>query len=259
VLPSENPPARVVVTAGAAGIGLAIATRFLRGGARVAICDISDEALAEASRAEPAFLALKADVGRPLEVERLFGDILEQFERVDVLVNNAGIGGQRAPIEWLDYDAWDDCIRTNLSGVFYCMRQVIPVMKALRSGAIVNIATSSVRTGLPQRLPYVASKGGLIALTYNAARELGPFGITCNAVSPGLIDNARGRALVQRYASEHAIAYDEAEAASLAYVSTRRWTRMEEVAEAVYFLAGAGARQITGQEIGVCGNAEWEG
>jgi NAD(P)-dependent dehydrogenase (short-subunit alcohol dehydrogenase family) len=131
-------------------------------------------------------------------------------------------------------------------------------MKRQGSGTILNISTSSVRTGLPYRSAYVASKAGLISLTQNAARELGPFGIRCNAILPGIIDNPRGRALIDRYARERSIDRETASKSFLSYVSMRTMIAPEEVADLCLFLAGPGGRHITGQAIGVCGNVEWE-
>ena len=189
-------PQRVVVTAGASGIGLAIAQKFLSEGADVFICDIAAPALEAALAENPKLQGMLANVGDPSSVEAFFNKALATLGGIDVLVNNAGIGGPRANVEDIDYQDWDDCIRINLSGMFYCVIQVIPAMKAQGAGCIINISTSSVKTGLPNRLPYVASKVGVLGLSHNLARELGASNIRVNTILPGLMDNPRGRGLV---------------------------------------------------------------
>jgi len=249
---------RVIVTAAASGIGLAVAQKFLAHNAKVFICDVAQETLDTALQANPGIQGALADIGNPLHVETFFNDAITVMGGVDVLVNNAGIGGPNANIEEIGYTDWDDCIRINLSGMFYCVKQVIPTMKAQRSGSIINISTSSAKTGLPSRLPYVASKVGVLGLSHNLARELGEFNIRCNTILPGLMDNPRGRLLVTRYADQKAISVEEAEQEFLKYVSLRSWIQPSEIADTAHFLASPEARHITAQEIAVDGNCEWE-
>ena len=249
---------RVVVTAGASGIGLAIAQKFLAEGAAVFICDIAAPALETALAENSGLQGALANVGDPVSVEAFFNKALLILGGIDVLVNNAGIGGPRANVEEIDYQSWDDCIRINLSGMFYCVKQVIPSMKAQGSGCIINISTSSAKTGLPNRLPYVASKVGVLGLSHNLARELGASNIRVNTILPGLMDNPRGRGLVANYANEHDLSIEEAETEFLKYISLKSWIKPSEIGDAAFFLASDQARHITGQEIAVDGNCEWE-
>ena len=249
---------KIIVTAGASGIGLAIAQKFLREGAQVFICDISAAALDEALNENPLLQGALANVGDPQSVENFFNAAVASLGGINVLVNNAGIGGPRAAVEDIEYSDWDDCILINLSGMFYCVKQVVPAMKQQGGGSIINISTSSAKTGLPNRLPYVASKVGVLGLSHNLARELGPDNIRVNTILPGLMDNPRGRALVANYAKENQIALDKAEQEFLKYISLKRWTQVEDIANTAYWLASDSARQITGQEIAVDGNCEWE-
>ena len=199
-----------------------------------------------------------ADVGNPQQVEAFIEQAINLMGSIDVLVNNAGIGGPKAAIEDIDYQDWDDCIRINLSGMFYCAKQVIPAMKKQGSGCIINISTGSAKTGLPKRLPYVASKVGVLGLSHNLARELGEFNIRCNTILPGLMDNPRGRSLVAKHAEENQLTIEQAEAEFLKYSSMRCWIQPAEIADAALFLASDGAKHITAQEIAVDGNFEWE-
>jgi NAD(P)-dependent dehydrogenase (short-subunit alcohol dehydrogenase family) len=249
---------RVLITAGAAGIGRAIAAAFHETGARVLICDIDGEALARLAEELPGACTVACDVADPKAVRDLFHRAGEALGGLDVLVNNAGIGGGANPIADIDTDTWQRTIAVNLSGMFYCLREAAPLMIRQRHGAVINISTASVRTGLPLRLPYVTSKEGVLGLTRNAARELGPNNIRCNAILPGLIKNERGKALVDLRARKRGITYEAAEASYLEYVSMRTWIEPQEVADLAVFLASEKARHITGQFIAVDGNMEWE-
>lgn len=256
--PLETLTPKVVITAGASGIGLAIAQAFLKQGAQVTICDVDETALTDAMASNEGLRGAVADVGDPQQVEAFFSKAINEMDGIDVLVNNAGIGGGRAAVEEIDYNDWDDCIRINLSAMFYCVKQVVPHMKAQRDGCIINISTSSAKTGLPYRLPYVASKVGVLGLTHNLARELGEFNIRCNSILPGLMDNPRGRSLVAKNAVAAGQTEAEAQNEYLKYISMRSWIQPSEIADAALFLASAAAKHISAQEISVDGNFEWE-
>jgi NAD(P)-dependent dehydrogenase (short-subunit alcohol dehydrogenase family) len=131
-------------------------------------------------------------------------------------------------------------------------------MKAQKSGAIINISTVSVRTGMTNRLPYITSKQGVMGLTHNVARELGPWNIRCNAILPGLIDNTRGRAILARKAEADGRTLEETEEEYLRYISMRCWIKPKEVGDLVVFLSSEKAKHISGQFIAVDGHMEWE-
>lgn len=246
------------MTAGASGIGRAIAERFHNDGHLVHICDVSQENIDSALSACPGMKGELADVGDAQAVEAFFNHVMEESGGIDVLINNAGIAGPRAPLEQIDYSDWDNTIRVNLNGMFYCIKQVIPHMKKQQDGSIINISTGSTRTGLPYRLPYVAGKEGVNGLTRNVARELGPYNIRCNAILPGMVDNARGRAVLNKLAEQRNESLEQTTENLLRYVSMRTLIAPEEIAEMAYFLASDASHHVTGQLIGVCGNLEWE-
>jgi len=249
---------RVIVTAGGSGIGRAIAEHFLASGASVHICDISQEALDDALSSNPGMCGSIANVGQPKDVDRLFEEAVAWMGGLDVLVNNAGIGGPNAAVDEMEDDEWDLTIQINLNGAFYCAKRAARIMKRQESGCIINISSTSARTGLPNRAPYVASKVGLEGLTRNLARELGPFGIRCNAVLPGSIENERGRMLLKRLADREGISIDEARNRRLKYISMRTRIDPGEIADVVVTLTTHPFRHVTGQLLSVCGNAEWE-
>ncbi|MGY8985968.1 MAG: SDR family oxidoreductase [Sphingomonadales bacterium] len=250
---------KVLVTAGASGIGLAISLEFLKTGADVFICDVSDVALKEALTQNPRLRGCVADVGVPLEVEAMFAEVLKAFGGLDILVNNAGIGGQRGLVEDLDYDQWDRTIGVNLNGMFYCIKNAIPLMKKQGSGCVINISTASVKVGLPNRLPYIASKAGVMGLSHTLAREVGPSNIRSNCILPGFIDNQRGSDIASAYAKDLGVSLEEVEKSFLKTISMRTKIKMSEIGEMAVFLASDKAKHITAQEIAVDGNLEWEG
>ena len=255
-LPSSH---TVLITAGGSGIGLAIAERFLANGARVHICDVSEQALSAAMDANPGLTGSAADVSCPDSVAALFDEALTLFGgRLDTLVNNAGIGGPTAAVEDISCDEWQRVFNVNVNGMFYCVRQAVPVMKRQQQGCIINISTVNARIGLPLRTPYVASKAAVLGLTDNLARELGPAQIRCNAILPGPVDNPRGRALIAAKAEQHKQSLQQAETEFVRYISLRTLIDSDAIGNMAVFLASEAGSYISGQHIGVCGNTEWE-
>ena len=166
---------RVLVTAGASGIGRAIVEALLAAGARVHLCDVDELALAEIAAAHPALLeSSRADVADEAAVDRLFADLARSLGGLDVLVNNAGIAGPTAPIEEVDPAEWRRCLEVDLTGQFLCARRAVPMLKTAGGGAIINMSSAAGRLGYAFRTPYAAAKWGVIGLTQSLAKELGP-------------------------------------------------------------------------------------
>jgi len=249
---------RAIITGGGRGIGRATAERFLAAGAKVHVCCVTEESLHSVLADNPGLHGSLVDVGVSDQVTHLFADAAAHLGGLDILVNNVGIGDPRAPIEEVTDDQWRRAFAVNVDGMFYCIKRAVPLLRAAGGGAIINISTASTRTGLPFRTPYVASKWAVEGLSSNLARELGPDKIRCNSILPGMINNPRGRRLVERLAAERGQDYAAAEARYFSFVSTRSWIEPEEVADMAAFLASDAARNVSGQAIGVCGNMEWE-
>ncbi len=243
----------VLVTAGAANIGLAIALLFQERGDRVAVCDVDPGALARAAAA--GLDAHHADVADAAAVDALVAGL----PPVEILVNNAGLAGPVGGIETNDPEAWARCFAVNVHGAFHTIRAVTPAMRAAGRGVIVNISTASVVTGLPNRTAYIASKYALEGMTKNCARELGPAGIRVNAIRPGFMDTDRMRGIMARIAGERGLPVAQVETEALGYISLRAKVQPREIGEMAHFLASDAARSVTGQIVGVDGNAEWEG
>jgi len=186
-----------VVTGGTRGIGLGIAEALLKRGASVGITFKNDEASAEAAQRKlegcsengAKTLLLKGDNADPESVAAQYRQITQELGGINVLVNNAGIMTKRS-FEEITPEDWNETLRVNLNGAFYWCSQVIPGMKANRCGRIVNISSLAARGGGVVGPHYAASKAGLLGLTRYTARELGPFGITVNAIAPAFIEDA---------------------------------------------------------------------
>lgn len=239
-------PRVVVVTGGSRGIGRSICLAFADENTHIFLnYSASVESAAETVRMIEEkggkATAIKADVSSDDEVEAFFGQALEVCGRIDVLVNNAGVtkDGLIARMKTSD---WDSVIDTNLKGAFLCVRAVVRPMMKQRAGRIINITSIAGVAGNPGQANYAASKGGLIAFTKSAARELASRNITVNAVAPGYIETDMTAGL-----------NDQVKSAMLAQIPLGRGGKPEDVAAAVHFLASGSASYITGQVIHVNG------
>ncbi len=249
---------RVLITAGGSGIGRAIAETFDAEGARVYVCDVVEDFLQKLRRERPGIGSTIADVGEPEQVAVLFESAFKHLGGLDVLVNNAGVAGPTAAVESVTPTEWDRTLSVNLSGQFYCARLAVPALKQAGGGSIINISSTSGRTGLPLRVAYAVSKHAVMGLTETLARELGPDGIRVNAILPGWINNDRNRRVVQAKAAELGITPEAYLQEGLQFVSMRTMIEMDEVAQMALFLSSGAARHVSGQAIGVCGNVEYE-
>ena len=247
---------RVLVTAGAAGIGRAIVEALSAAGARVHLCDVDDANLAAIGAALPGVHATRADVADEADVDRLFGEVAATLGGLDVLINNAGIAGPTAAIEEIDPADWRRCIEVDLTGQFLCARRPVPLLKAAGGGAIVNLSSAAGRLGYAFRTPYAAAKWGVIGLTQSLAKELGPHNVTVNAILPGVVQGPRIERVISARAQQLGISYAEMERQYLEKVSLRRMVTAEEVAAMVVFLVSPPGRAVSGQSLGVCGNVE---
>ncbi|AKQ53628.1 SDR family NAD(P)-dependent oxidoreductase [Bordetella hinzii] len=234
------------VTGAGKGIGLACAQALAREGCRVVVADIDGAAAEQAARgiaqAGGTALARALDVSRPESVKQAVADVLAQWDGISILVNNAGFSRDSAIGQMSDAQ-WADVLSVNLSGAFHCIREIAPLMAERAYGRIVNMA-SRAHFGDVNKANYSASKAGLIGMTRALAIELGPRGVTVNAVAPGIIETERLRNLPQ---------FAGIEARSLAGMPIKRIGQPQEVADAVAFLASARAGFITGEVLHISG------
>jgi NAD(P)-dependent dehydrogenase (short-subunit alcohol dehydrogenase family) len=242
---------RVLVTAGAGGIGLEIARAFVREGARVHVCDVDRQALDDMAASDPGVTRSYADVANREDVGRLFDDALAALGGLDVLVNNAGIAGPTGRVEEINPEDWDRCIDICLTGQFNCTRLAVAHLKESRNASIVNLSSAAGRFAFPMRTPYAAAKWAVIGFTKSLARELGEFGIRVNAVLPGIVSGDRQRRVQEAKAQQHGISFAEMEARAFANASLKEYVTPQQLADQIVFLCSPRGRTISGQAIAI--------
>jgi NAD(P)-dependent dehydrogenase (short-subunit alcohol dehydrogenase family) len=247
---------RVLVTAGASGIGFAIATTLAKSGARVAICDVSENALSEAQHALPSLISCKANVSDENDVSAMFALIAKELGGLDALVNNAGIAGPTDGVEDITPAEWKRCIDICLTGQFLCTRLAVPMLKDANGGSIVNMSSAAGRHGYAFRTPYASAKFGVIGFTQSLAKELGPSGIRVNAILPGIVEGPRMDKVISDRATQLGISHKDMEGRYLEKISLRRMVSPYDVANMVAFLLSDAGQNISGQSLGVDGNVE---
>jgi NAD(P)-dependent dehydrogenase (short-subunit alcohol dehydrogenase family) len=240
---------RVLVTAGASGIGLATARAFVREGARVHVCDVDERALAALATALPQASRSLCDVSDPAAVERLFADAGSTLGGLDTLVNNAGIAGPTARCEAVALADWHRTLEVNLTGTFLCTQRAIPLLKRSSNGSIVNLSSVAGRFGYAQRSPYAATKWGIVGFTKSLSIELGPFGIRVNAIQPGAVAGDRIDRVVAAKAKEANVTFDAMRERYVASASLKRFVEADDVANAIVFLASPLGKNISGQAL----------
>ena len=247
---------RIVVTAGASGIGRAIAERFIADGDQVAVCDIDERAVAEFASAWPEAVTAVADVTSETDMATFLGAVEAGWGGADVVCANAGTGGPAGRIEDLDYGEWQRCVATNLHGSFLTCRWAARVMRTEGAGVIVLTSSTAGIAGYPFRSPYAASKWALVGLTKTLAMELGPVGVRVNAVCPGAVEGPRMDRVVAMEAAAQGVDEAEVRRSHAAGVSMKTWVSAADVAGTVRFLASDAASRISGQILAVDGHTE---
>ena len=242
---------RVLITAGASGIGLATARAFVREGARVYVTDVDREALDPLAHSDPALLRSVCDVAERSHVAAMFDGVLGSLGGLDVLVNNAGIAGPTARCEDVDPDAWERTLAVNITGQFYCARLAIPHLRRSRNASIVNLSSAAGRFGFPLRTPYAASKWAVIGFTKSLSIELGGDGIRVNAICPGSVAGPRIDAVFANKAAARGVDPAVVREEALAKTSLHRLVTADDIANAIVFLCSAAGANICGQAIPV--------
>jgi NAD(P)-dependent dehydrogenase (short-subunit alcohol dehydrogenase family) len=246
----------VLITGGASGIGLVMARRMSADGYSVHVCDAVPAAVDALRKSDPDIAATVADIADVDAVGKLFGVIHEQYEGLNVLVNNAGIAGPTAAIEDIDPKDWQRTIAVDLNGQFYCTRLAVPLLKRAGGGSIINIASNAAFFGFPLRAPYTACKWATIGLTKTLAMELGPFAIRVNAICPGSVKGPRIDGVIERDAEERGMTAQQIRDVYLRQSSMRIFVSADDVANLAAFLASDAGAAISGQALGLDGHTE---
>jgi NAD(P)-dependent dehydrogenase (short-subunit alcohol dehydrogenase family) len=245
---------RVLVTAGAAGIGREIAGTFLTHGARVQVCDIDEKALSSLPK---EIFRCKADVSDVAQVERLFEEVQKNLGGLDVLVNNAGIAGPTAKIEDIRPEDWDRCIAVDLNSMFYVTRKAMPLIKAAGGGSIINLSSIAGRLGFAMRTPYSAAKWAIVGFTQSLAMEAGPEHVRVNCIQPGIVEGERVDRIIAAKAQALGVSPDDVLDKMVEGVSLKTTVTASDVANTALFLASDAARHISGQALSVCGGVRY--
>jgi NAD(P)-dependent dehydrogenase (short-subunit alcohol dehydrogenase family) len=250
---------RVLITAGAAGIGRAMTEVFHRAGAKVHICDIVQSALDETAKSFNGVTRTLADVSKLPDVDRLFADARRHLGGLDCLVNNAGIAGPTGKVEEIAIEDWERCIAVDLNSMFYCTRLAVPMLKAAGGGSIMNLSSAAGRLGFPYRTPYAAAKWGVVGFSKSLSMELGPDNIRVNAIQPGVVEGDRINRVIDAKAKAVGISFEEQKRLALERVSMHKMVSPYDIANMALYLASPVGANVTGQAISVCAGVEMLG
>ncbi|MGB1389532.1 MAG: SDR family oxidoreductase [Paracoccaceae bacterium] len=242
---------RVLITAGASGIGRAMAEAFSASGAQVWVTDIDETALANCPDNWQRSVANAADES---DVAGIFQQIDTVWGGLDALCANAGIAGPTAAIEDIDLQDWRRCLSVNLEGAFLSAKYATRRLKAQGSGSIVLTSSTAGQYGYPFRAPYASAKWAVIGLMKTLSMELGPFGIRANAICPGAVEGPRMEGVLAREAAAKGMTRDAVYAGYAAGTSMGRFVEASDIANMAVFLASDAARLVSGQVIAVDGH-----
>lgn len=253
-----GPGLRVLVTAGASGIGASIARAFLETGAQVHICDLNKSALDDFVASNPGVTASVADVSVAADVDRVFDDVHASLGGLDVLVNNAGMAGPTGAIDEIAPADWERTIAVNLNSQFYFTRRAVPLLReSQKSPCLICIGSVAGRLGYGFRTPYASTKWAIVGLMKSLAIELGPGDIRVNAILPGPVEGERMTGVIEARATATGVSFEKMHADYMQKISLRRMVSPEDIAAMAVFLTSAAARNVSGQAISVDGNVEY--
>lgn len=237
---------RVAISAGAGGIGRVMADGFARCGAKVFVCDVDTEALADCPHPK-----MHADMGEVAECEAFVDAAVAALGGLDVLVNNAGIAGPTARVEEIRPEDLERTMRIDIESMFHTTRRAVPHLRAAGGGAIINLSSAAGRFGFPLRSAYSAAKWGVIGFTKSIALELGPDGIRANAILPGLVAGDRIRRVIEAKAQAEGVAFKVKEAELLKNASLRSYVTQHDIANMALYLCSPFGATISGQSLAV--------
>ncbi|MDH4480290.1 MAG: SDR family oxidoreductase [Rhodoferax sp.] len=247
---------RVLITAAASGIGLAMADAFMAAGARVFICDVNAAALQATLAARPSLAGRVCDVSNESQVADFFAAGTAHLGGLDILVSNAGVAGPTANVEDISLAEWRNCLAINLDSAFLCARLAAPIFRAQGSGSIINMSSTAGLFGFPRRAPYASAKWAIRGLTRTLAQELGPAGVRVNCICPGSVSGERIDRVIAAEAlktgrSEAEVRHEAVQAASL-----KTFISPEDIAALALFITSSAGARISGQELTVDGHTE---
>ena len=245
---------KVLITAGATGIGKATAIALLNAGAQVHVCDIDADALDQLKQLYPLLLTSVTNVAEPDEVAKMFVQLQQEFSgQLDFLVNNAGVSGPAGPLESLDIDAWKATFDVNLHATFYVSKHAIPLIK-LKGGAIMNLSSTAGLYGYPMRSPYASAKWAIVGLSKTMAMELGPFNVRVNCICPGSVNGARMDRVISSIAKATEESVEKVRQDNVQNTSMTTFVDAEDIANMIVFSFSDLGAKISGQSLTVDGD-----
>ena len=249
---------KIIISAGASGIGWSTAKICLARGAIVYLCDIDNKSLNKI-RKHPLnnkkLFSYEFDASDEYEVSNFFQQVNKKTKKIDALINNVGVAGPTGTIENLSSEDWERTLKINVISHFYFTKLAIPMLKKNKGGSIINISSGAGIMGFPLRSPYAASKWAVIGMTKTLAMELGKFKIRVNAICPGTIKGDRMVRVIKDKAKFLKISKKLIEKEFVSMASMNCWIYEEDIAKMCSFLISSDGERISGQTIPVDGNA----
>ena len=249
---------KIIISAGASGIGLATAKICLSKGAIVYLCDINNKSLKKIQKhplSNKRLFSFKHDASDENDVFNFFHKIKKKTKKIDALINNVGVAGPTGTIEKLNSKDWEQTLKINVISHFYFTKLAIPMLKKNKGGSIINISSGAGIMGFPLRSPYAASKWAVIGVTKTLAMELGKFKIRANAICPGTIKGDRMVRVIRDKAKFLKITKKAVEKDFISMASMNCWIYEEDIGNICSFLISKDSERISGQVIPVDGNA----
>lgn len=244
-----------VITGGGKGIGKAIALNFANEGADVSLAARSTAKMEEVAKEVTSLgrraLVTTTDITKISDIDQMVNQTIEQFGKIDILVNNSGIAGPTAYVHEITPEEWDNTFHVNLKGAFLCCKAIVPLMIKQGGGKIINIASLTGKRPLPMRTPYCATKMGIIGFNRSLASELGKFNINVNAICPGFVEGPRIDMVIKNAAKAEGVPEEEVRNRFISASPLQRMVTAEDIAKTAIFLASDASKRITGQDINV--------
>ncbi len=257
-MPKSLKNKKIIISAGASGIGWVTAKICLSRGATVYLCDIDNKSLNKIKKHplnNKRLFSYEYDASDEYEVSNFFNKINKKTKKIDALINNVGVAGPTGTIEKLSSEDWEKTLKINVISHFYFTKLAIPMLKKNKSGSIINISSGAGIMGFPLRSPYAASKWAVIGLTKTLAMELGKYKIRVNAICPGTIKGDRMVRVIRDKAKFLKVSKKKVEKEFVSMASMNCWIHEEDIGKICSFLISSDGERISGQTIPVDGNA----
>jgi len=250
---------KIIISAGASGIGWATTKICVARGASAYLCDVDSKAISKVKK-HPSYnkriFVSQTDASDETEVIDFFYKIKKKFKNLDALINNVGVAGPTGTIEKLDSNEWENTLHVNVNSHFYFTKQAIPLLKKSKTSSIINISSGAGIMGFPLRSPYAASKWAVVGMTKTLAMELGKYKIRVNAICPGTIKGDRMKRVIRDKDKLTKFSAKKIESDFISMASMKTWINEEDIGNMCAHLISDETNKVSGQVIAVDGNAE---